>query len=494
MIENLDNQVGELIAELKKLNIDKNTLVIFTSDNGAHHEGGHDPEFWNSNGPFRGLKRNLTEGGIHTPMLMRWPGTIKPERRTSHISAFWDFLPTFADMAGQKVPAEAEIDGISMLPTMTGNDKDQKQHKVLYWAFNERGAKQAIRTGKWKLIRYRDNKSGKHDVQLYDLEKDIGEENNLAEKNPEVVSQCIKLMDAQHEESPYYPIEKAVVKPKKSAKKIKHKFLATDESGKQLLYVNQFNPAADWTIPLQGNRDISLISPTRFLVSVPGGYREYEVKTGKMIKEVIIPQMKDVKGRGGNSWSMVRRPDGTTYLGNKDAIYELNKSDKVVREIKTSAGGYFRLMRMTDDGHFLFTSGATKVKEIDTNGQLIKEFDLATVAPDAKKPYFAERMSNGHTLVSTGYGAALLDLDKEWKLVNTIGGRGKIPGVKNTFFFGQMQQLKNGNYMVAHWTGHKKEDSAKAPQVLELTKDGKVAWSWHNPARAGSIHGIAVIQ
>ena len=278
------------------------------------------------------------------------------------------------------------------------------------------------------------------------------------------------------------------------AEQIKHKFLATDESGKQLLYVDEFNSSNDWTIPLQGNRDICLISPERCLVSVPGGYREYAVKTGKMVKEVIIPQMKDVKGRGGNSWSMVRRPDGTTFLGYQQAVFELDKNDKVVREIKISAGGYFRLLRMSKEGHFLFTSGATKIKEIDNNGKLVKEVDLLQSVSGAKKPYFAGRLDNGHTLVSTGYGASLLEFDQDWKLVMTLGGKGKIPGVDYTLFFAQVQQLQNGNYMIAHWTGHKKADSKKAPQVLEMTRDGKVVWKWHDPKRAGSIHGIAVIE
>jgi len=219
MVENVDNQVGSLLAELKELNIDENTLVIFTSDNGAHREGGHDPEFWDSNGPLRGLKRSMTDGGIRTPMLMRWPDTIKPGRRTDHISAFWDFLPTFAEMAGQTVPAEAKTDGISMLPVIAGNDNAQKKHKVLYWAFNEGGPKQALRAGKWKLIRYLKNETGSHDVHLYDLEKDIGEENNLVGTYPEVVSDCIKLMDEQHTESPYYPILTATSKSKSKGKK-----------------------------------------------------------------------------------------------------------------------------------------------------------------------------------------------------------------------------------------------------------------------------------
>lgn len=215
MIENLDNQVGGLVKELKDLGVDQNTLIIFTSDNGSHHEGGHDPVFWDSNGPLRGHKRDLTEGGIRTPMLMRWPGVIQPGRRTGHVSAFWDLLPTFAEMAGQQIPENAKIDGISLLPLLQGNEDAQQKHKSLYWAFNERGPKQALRSGKWKLIRYRDNRTGNHEVQLYDLEQDLGEEHNLAAANPAIVSELLELMDAEHDESPYYPVEKAVAAAKK---------------------------------------------------------------------------------------------------------------------------------------------------------------------------------------------------------------------------------------------------------------------------------------
>jgi len=278
------------------------------------------------------------------------------------------------------------------------------------------------------------------------------------------------------------------------ASEVKHIFLAVDESRKLLLYVDEFTPANDWTIPLQGNRDISLISKDRFLVSVPGGYREYEIKTGKMIKEVIIPQTKDKKGRGGNCWSVVRRADGTTYLGSQEAIYELDQDDAVLREIKPSGGGYFRLLRMSEEGHFLFTSGVTSVREIDNQGKLIKEFDLSLVAPSAKKPYFAERMKNGHTLISTGYGGTLLELDQEWNLVRKIGGKGNIKGMPETHFFAQVAELANGNYVIAHWTGHGANDSQKAPQAIELNKEGQLVWSWHDPERAGSLHGIAVIK
>ena len=279
-----------------------------------------------------------------------------------------------------------------------------------------------------------------------------------------------------------------------SAGEIKHKFLATDESRNQLLYVDEFNPANDWTIPLAGNRDITLLSSDRFLVSVPGGYREYKVTSGDMVKEVIvIKEKKELKG-AGNCWSVVRRADGKTYLGSKKIIYELDKNDKVIREITPSGGKFFRLLRMSDDGNFLFTSGVTKVRESDNSGELLKEFDVSNVSPDTKKPYFAARLKNGNTLISTGYGATIIEVDKEWTLLKKIGGKGKIEGMGDTYFFAQVDKLENGNYVIAHWTGHKKDSSKKAPQAIELDKDGKLVWSWHDPKRAGSLHGIAVIE
>jgi len=182
MVEHMDNGVGQLLALLKELKIDKKTLVIFTSDNGAHREGGHDPAFWDSNGPLRGVKRNLTEGGIRAPFIARWPGKIKAGTTSDHISAFWDMMPTFCEMAGQDAPADT--DGISMLPELLG--KEQPSHDYLYWWFKRRVA---IRKDRWKAMG-RDN----HVHELYDLSTDIGETKNLAKENPEVVAQIKKIM------------------------------------------------------------------------------------------------------------------------------------------------------------------------------------------------------------------------------------------------------------------------------------------------------------
>ncbi|MDP7287365.1 MAG: arylsulfatase [Phycisphaerae bacterium] len=201
MVQRMDRSIGKLFALLKELKIDDNTLVIFTSDNGAHREGGHDPNFWDSNGPLRGIKRDLYEGGIRAPFIARWPGKIKPGSTTALPSAFWDFMPTCADIAGIESPKG--IDGLSYLPTLLGQDDKQKKHEYLYWEFGS-GSKYAIRMGKWKgvLLNARNNPDAP--LQLYDLEKDLGETKDVAKENPEIVKKLKDLMKAAHTESPLW--------------------------------------------------------------------------------------------------------------------------------------------------------------------------------------------------------------------------------------------------------------------------------------------------
>ena len=194
MITRLDSDIGKLMEQLKKLGIDRDTLVFFTSDNGPHREGGADPEFFDSNGPLRGIKRDLYEGGIRVPMIARWPGKIKAGSVTSHVSAFWDFLPTAAEAVGIAVPAD--IDGISYLPTLLG--KKQRKHEFLYWEFHEgRASKQAVRLDDWKAVRLHPNA----ELELYNLQTDIGEQANLADRHPEVVSRIENYLKRARTES-----------------------------------------------------------------------------------------------------------------------------------------------------------------------------------------------------------------------------------------------------------------------------------------------------
>lgn len=192
MVTLLDRQVGELMAKLKELGLDENTLVIFSSDNGPHLEGGADPDYFDSNGPLKGYKRDLYEGGIREPMIVRWPGKIEAGSQSDHVSAFWDVLPTCAELVGAEVPEN--IQGISFLPVLL-NKEGQKQHDHLYWEFHEKGGRQAVRKGDWKLVRYDVLDTAKTTTELYNLASDLGEENNVAPQHPEIVSELLEIME-----------------------------------------------------------------------------------------------------------------------------------------------------------------------------------------------------------------------------------------------------------------------------------------------------------
>ncbi|MFT3705044.1 MAG: arylsulfatase [Agriterribacter sp.] len=204
MVSRLDKYVGEVMAQLKQSGIDENTLVIFTSDNGPHIEGGADPVFFNSAGGLRGVKRDLYEGGIRVPFIARWPGKIKAGTKSNYISALWDMFPTFAQIAA--LPAPANTDGISMLPIFTAA-KVQPKHDWLYWEFHEDGGRQAVRKGKWKAVRY-NVKDSSSTVELYDLDVDRAEANNIAEKYPEIVRQLTVIMNEAHKPSAIFPFGK----------------------------------------------------------------------------------------------------------------------------------------------------------------------------------------------------------------------------------------------------------------------------------------------
>lgn len=205
MVSKLDHYVGQVMEKLKAAGIEKNTLLIFTSDNGPHREGGNDPAYFNSSGGFRGIKRDLYEGGIRTPMIAYWPAVIKGGEVSGMIGAFWDFMPTFAAIAG--MPAPPHTDGISLLPTLSGKGK-QTQHKFLYWEFHENGGRQAVRMGKWKGIRLNVINNPHAPLQLYDLEADPGETKNVARENPRIIQSIQKIMQQEHVENINFPFFK----------------------------------------------------------------------------------------------------------------------------------------------------------------------------------------------------------------------------------------------------------------------------------------------
>ena len=219
MMTLLDEQVGQILDLLAELDIDDNTIVLLSSDNGPHKEGGHDPVFFDSNGPLQGFKRDLYEGGVRAPLLARWPGKIKPGSISDHVSAHWDMLPTFCELAGIQSPT---VDGISMVNELTGKSSEQTSHDYLYWEFYERGGKRAVRFGDWKAIQQNLNKDPNAPIELYHLPSDIAETDNVADKNPQQVDKAKAMFQDAHVPSSFWkfgpkPPKKKAAKPKKAA-------------------------------------------------------------------------------------------------------------------------------------------------------------------------------------------------------------------------------------------------------------------------------------
>lgn len=204
MITRLDRDVGRIIHHLRTLGIEQNTIIFFTSDNGPSAERLHDVQFFDSNGPLRGVKRDLYEGGIRVPMIVRWPGRVPAGRVSDQVLAFWDVMPTLAELAG--LPGPKGIDGISMVPTLLGQ-KQEQQHNYLYWDYGHtRGNySQALRMGNWKGVR---NAPGAT-LELYDLATDEGEAHNVANRQTEVVARIEQLMKEACVASSDYPISES---------------------------------------------------------------------------------------------------------------------------------------------------------------------------------------------------------------------------------------------------------------------------------------------
>jgi arylsulfatase len=199
MISYLDEQVGELVAEVKKLGLEENTLIVFTSDNGPTYAGGVEAGYFDNAKPFKSEfgwgKGFVREGGIRVPTIASWPGKIKPGSTSDHISAFWDYFPTFAEIAGAELPTNQHCDGISLLPTLLG--QAQQKHDFLYWEFPETGGQQALRMGQWKGV-ILNMKKGNTTMELYNLEQDPREQNDLAAQNPGLVDSIRQIMASQH--------------------------------------------------------------------------------------------------------------------------------------------------------------------------------------------------------------------------------------------------------------------------------------------------------
>ena len=209
MITRIDAYVGQIIDKVDELGLTENTIIMFTSDNGPSPEGGTNPDFFNSNSHFRGYKRDLYEGGIRAPFLVVWPHKIKEGSVTNHISSFWDVLPTLTEIANIKNPKN--IDGISFLPTLLGK-KNQKKHHSLYWEYNIKKGRKAIRKDNWKGVWHNINAKGekKGSFELYDLSKDESETKNIANQHPSIVKELKHLMKTSRIESKTFPFKQTI--------------------------------------------------------------------------------------------------------------------------------------------------------------------------------------------------------------------------------------------------------------------------------------------
>jgi arylsulfatase A-like enzyme len=206
MIGHLDADVGKLLDRLRTLGIERETIVLFSSDNGPHKEGGADPAFFTSAGPLRGFKRAMYEGGIRVPMIVRWPGKVAAGTVNDQVWAFWDMLPTLAELGGGSAPDG--LDGLSMVPALLGSKASGRppmSHDFLYWEFHEGGFKQAVRMGDWKAVRLRPEGP----IELYNLKTDVGETQDVAAAQPDVVARIETYLKTARTESSDFPVRPA---------------------------------------------------------------------------------------------------------------------------------------------------------------------------------------------------------------------------------------------------------------------------------------------
>lgn len=200
LVTRLDRDVATVMKALADAGVERNTLVIFTSDNGPHKEGNHDPDFFLSRGGLRGIKRDLYEGGIRVPFIARWPGKIRAGATSDQPLAFWDMLPTFCELTSAAAPRG--IDGISVLPAILDNKR--VDHPPMYWEFHENGFKQAVRWGDWKAVRTQADGP----IELYDLKTDLSEQRNVAASHPSEVGVARDMFTKLRTDSAAFPVQR----------------------------------------------------------------------------------------------------------------------------------------------------------------------------------------------------------------------------------------------------------------------------------------------
>ena len=205
MVTRFDRSVGRILDQLKSLGLEDETIVLLASDNGETYDiGGYDPVFFKGSGPFRDHKGSIYEGGIRVPLIVRWPGRIRPGRTTEHLCGLQDILPTMLEAAGAPARIPQEIDGLSLLPVLTEKGKAE-EHRFLYMEFPAYGGQQMVRTGRWKAVRRNLQKDPAAPVELYDLESDIAESRDVSREHPDLVAKAREIMKAEHRPSKEFP-------------------------------------------------------------------------------------------------------------------------------------------------------------------------------------------------------------------------------------------------------------------------------------------------
>ena len=272
-----------------------------------------------------------------------------------------------------------------------------------------------------------------------------------------------------------------------AAQSIKHRFLAIDESRSQLLLVDERNPSAGWSLKLPvKSRDYQLIGKNQILLSGNDGYLIYDLQTRTLTKDLHDPRYK-------GSASVRRLRDGRTVIGcnqNGLTFYELGADDAVLNTLKFPELSTLRIMRLSPTGTMLFGANEHQAVEATLQGKILLRVDI----PRAKHVYQVLRLPGGNLIAATGYGHFLAEIDASGKVVRELASPAALPGGGVCHFYSGFQILKNGNIVQCNWTGHGAQDSTKGPQLIELDTAGKLVWSWHDPALAGTIHGVLVLD
>ena len=267
---------------------------------------------------------------------------------------------------------------------------------------------------------------------------------------------------------------------------VRHRFLAIDESRGQLVYVDQRDPAQNWTIKLPMKcRDYQLIGANQILLSGSDGYYVYDLGTRSKTKELH-------DRRFAGTASVRRTPNGHTFVGcNQGGLtfFELGPDDAVLKTAQFAQLNTLRLMRLSPNGTLLFGANSEQIIEADLSGKILARVKV----PGAKHVYQALRLPNGNLLASTGYGHFLAEMDTEGKMVRRIDAP-TLPEGNPAHFFSGYQILNNGNIVQCNWTGHGAQDSAKGTQLVEIDPAGKLVWSWLDPVAAGTIHGVLLLD